>query len=140
MPSEPDAFIARFLNLIHASSDRRIFKDNGKNDRSSRSHHIFQIKVRTTDILGRPVESLLNIVDLAGSERRENPNAEEDRRKSSDRQMTNTGGDRGPRGAPGKRQDGTSQPGKPRPPVGPASAAPASKSQSPLLANAPALL
>ena len=67
--------------MIHSSNQKRIFKDNGKNDRSSRSHHIFQIKIKTHDILGKYRESLLNIVDLAGSERRENPYAEEDKQR-----------------------------------------------------------
>ena len=47
----------------------RIFKDNGTNKHSSRSHHIFQIKIKQKDVLGKNLESLLNIVDLAGSER-----------------------------------------------------------------------
>jgi hypothetical protein len=59
-----------FLEQIRLSSERRIFKNNGINPHSSRSHHVFQIKIHTYDKMGKPCESLLNIVDLAGSERR----------------------------------------------------------------------
>lgn len=37
---------------------------------SSRSHHVFQIRIQTFDKLGKACQSFLNIVDLAGSERR----------------------------------------------------------------------
>jgi hypothetical protein len=40
------------------------------NEKSSRSHHVFQIKIHTFNKYSKPVESLLNVVDLAGSERR----------------------------------------------------------------------
>jgi hypothetical protein len=49
-----------------------VFRDNGLNEKSSRSHHIFQIKIHTYNKFGKPTESLLNVVDLAGSERRSN--------------------------------------------------------------------
>mmetsp|Transcript_9537 Transcript_9537/g.14592 ORF Transcript_9537/g.14592 Transcript_9537/m.14592 type:complete len:85 (-) Transcript_9537:489-743(-) len=45
---------------------------------SSRSHHVFQIRISTVDKLGKPQQSLLNIVDLAGSERRHAINFYED--------------------------------------------------------------
>jgi hypothetical protein len=57
-----------FLDQIEVSQSKRIFKNNGVNERSSRSHHVFQIKILSKNKLGRPHESLLNIVDLAGSE------------------------------------------------------------------------
>ena len=51
---------------------KRVFKNNGINPHSSRSHHVFQIRVNTKNKLGKPCQSYLNIVDLAGSERRSN--------------------------------------------------------------------
>ena len=57
------------LQAIKTSSSRRIFGKNGLNDHSSRSHHIFQVKVFGFDKLRKAQTSLLNIVDLAGSER-----------------------------------------------------------------------
>jgi hypothetical protein len=57
-----------FLDQIELSQSKRIFKNNGLNERSSRSHHVFQIKIDTFDKVGKRVQSLLNIVDLAGSE------------------------------------------------------------------------
>ena len=59
-----------FLNQIQISSLKRVFKNNGINPHSSRSHHVFQIRINSFDKLGKPQKSLLNIVDLAGSERR----------------------------------------------------------------------
>ena len=59
----------QFLQQIYISSQRRVFKNNGINPHSSRSHHIFQIRINSFDKLGKPQKSLLNIVDLAGSER-----------------------------------------------------------------------
>ena len=60
----------QFLDQIHISQRKRIFKNNGVNKTSSRSHHVFQIKIFTYDRSGKACESFLNIVDLAGSERR----------------------------------------------------------------------
>ncbi len=60
------------LQAIKTSSSRRIFGKNGLNDHSSRSHHIFQVKVFGFDKLRKAQTSLLNIVDLAGSERLRN--------------------------------------------------------------------
>jgi Kinesin motor domain len=60
------------LEAIKTSSSRRIFGQNGLNDHSSRSHHIFQVKVSGFDKLRKAQTSLLNIVDLAGSERFKN--------------------------------------------------------------------
>lgn len=61
-----------FLDQIDQSSKKRVFKNNGVNPHSSRSHHVFQIRISTNNKLGKPVQSFLNIVDLAGSERRSN--------------------------------------------------------------------
>lgn len=58
-----------FLKSIKYSASKRVFGENGVNNHSSRSHHIFQIKIHGSDKLRKPRESLLNIVDLAGSER-----------------------------------------------------------------------
>ena len=60
------------LAAVKLSSSRRIFGQNGLNDHSSRSHHIFQVKVFGFDKLNKAQTSLLNIVDLAGSERLNN--------------------------------------------------------------------
>ena len=60
----------QFLEYIKLSASKRIFSNNGVNERSSRSHHIFQIKIHGQDNRYEPYESLLNIIDLAGSERR----------------------------------------------------------------------
>jgi hypothetical protein len=49
-----------------------MYGQNGVNDHSSRSHHIFQVKVLGFDKLKKAQTSLLNIVDLAGSERFKN--------------------------------------------------------------------
>lgn len=64
--------IADFLNSIKLSAQKRVFGSNGINSHSSRSHHVFQIRINGTDKLRKPRQSLLNIVDLAGSERRIN--------------------------------------------------------------------
>ena len=61
-----------FMQQIIASRDKRVFKANGVHPHSSRSHHIFQIRINSLNRLGKPHKSLLNIVDLAGSERRNN--------------------------------------------------------------------
>lgn len=62
--------VNQFMQAIQKSQSKRVFKANAVNERSSRSHHVFQIKIDTFDIKnGRPVQSFLNIVDLAGSER-----------------------------------------------------------------------
>ena len=62
--------VEEFLELIKLSSEKRVFGQNGWNAHSSRSHHVFQIRITGSDNLGKPKQSLLNIVDLAGSERR----------------------------------------------------------------------
>ena len=71
-------FTENFRKQIKVSAQKRIFRANIKNDHSSRSHHIFQIKIFTPDKFGKIKESLLSIVDLAGSERLEKPYAAED--------------------------------------------------------------
>jgi len=63
---------AQFLEYIKLSSNRRVFSSNGMNEHSSRSHHIFQIKINGQDSRYESFQSLLNIIDLAGSERRAN--------------------------------------------------------------------
>eukprot|EP00347_Sterkiella_histriomuscorum_P015099 403358324 len=66
--------IQDFFKLIQISSSKRVFSNNGVNEHSSRSHHIFQIKIIGQNKCFDTVESLLNIIDLAGSERRSNIN------------------------------------------------------------------
>ena len=60
----------QFLDIIMMSQKKRIFKNNGVNKTSSRSHHVFQIRIQTFNNQGKPCQSFLNVVDLAGSERR----------------------------------------------------------------------
>ncbi|CDW75746.1 carboxy-terminal kinesin 2 [Stylonychia lemnae] len=64
-----------FLKLVQISSAKRVTSSNGVNEHSSRSHHIFQIKILGQNKSFESVESLLNIIDLAGSERRSNISA-----------------------------------------------------------------
>jgi kinesin family protein C1 len=59
-----------FLNYIKQSSEKRIFKSNGVNEHSSRSHHIFQVKIAGQNVRFEHFSSILSIIDLAGSERR----------------------------------------------------------------------
>lgn len=56
--------------MILQSQQKRIFKETGVHKKSSRSHHVFQIRIQTFNNKGRPCQSFLNVVDLAGSERR----------------------------------------------------------------------
>jgi kinesin family protein C1 len=60
----------QFLDFIKLSASKRVFSNNGVNERSSRSHHVFQIRIHGQDLRKGNFESLLNIIDLAGSERR----------------------------------------------------------------------
>jgi len=43
-----------FLQQIEESAKKRVFKNNGVNPHSSRSHHVFQIKVHSHNKLGKP--------------------------------------------------------------------------------------
>ena len=61
-----------FMQQVMTSSSKRVFKNNGIHPHSSRSHHVFQIRINSTDINKKHHKSLLNVVDLAGSERRSN--------------------------------------------------------------------
>lgn len=56
--------VNEFLVLIKQAQQRRVSGKNDYHDHSSRSHHIFQVKLTSNH-----KQSLLNIVDLAGSER-----------------------------------------------------------------------
>jgi hypothetical protein len=58
-----------FIMQIEASQSSRVFKNNGFNSKSSRSHHVFQIRINTLNKNNKRVTSYLNIVDLAGNER-----------------------------------------------------------------------
>jgi len=40
---------ADFIDLVKLSSSKRIFSNNGVNERSSRSHHVFQLKIAGLD-------------------------------------------------------------------------------------------
>jgi kinesin family protein C1 len=61
--------VSEFLNLIKQSYSRRIFGKNDHHEHSSRSHHIFQVRLNGRNKAQLPQTSLLNVVDLAGSER-----------------------------------------------------------------------
>ena len=64
---------SEFMEWVMISSQKRITKANAVHSRSSRSHHVFQIRINSQDPKGKkPKKSLLNVVDLAGSERRNN--------------------------------------------------------------------
>lgn len=77
-------FSKEFLAKIKQSTEKRVFRDNGKNSHSSRSHHIFQIRITHFESSQTKVVSYLNVVDLAGSERREKQaNATEDKENHS---------------------------------------------------------
>jgi len=62
--------LLEFLEYIKLSSRKRIFSSNGVNEHSSRSHHIFQVKIAGQNARYEQFSSILNIIDLAGSERR----------------------------------------------------------------------
>ena len=63
----------KFTNLVRLSAEQRIVQDNGKNDKFSRSHYVFYVKITHTERGGTQKTRTLSIVDLAMSERRENP-------------------------------------------------------------------
>ena len=71
--SKVKGFILKFTNLVRLSAEQRIVRDNGKNDQSSRSHYVFQVRITHNEQGVNQKTSTLSIVDLAGSERRENP-------------------------------------------------------------------
>ena len=55
--------------LIHQAHQNRTFEKTAHNDRSSRSHAVFQIWVTSLVDWSKKKVSMLNIIDLAGSER-----------------------------------------------------------------------
>ena len=57
------------MKFINSSTDSRINGSTKYNENSSRSHAIFQIKIKKINKLNVEIESIINIVDLAGSER-----------------------------------------------------------------------
>jgi kinesin family member C1 len=61
--------VEEFCDLIKLSYSRRVFAANGHHEHSSRSHHIFQVRLTGHNKSLQKQQSLLNIVDLAGSER-----------------------------------------------------------------------
>lgn len=70
---EPISCPRHLQSLIAQSHKNKTFKQTVHNDRSSRSHTVFQIWIQLTTHAGLKKSSLLNIVDLAGSERRGSP-------------------------------------------------------------------
>lgn len=60
----------RVFELFERASSNRRVASTEMNDRSSRSHSIFQLKLDgKNSVTGESVEGLLNLIDLAGSEK-----------------------------------------------------------------------
>ncbi|KAF8320684.1 P-loop containing nucleoside triphosphate hydrolase protein [Clavulina sp. PMI_390] len=57
------------LRFIQLGRDLRFTRSTSKNDVSSRSHSIVNIKIVQTSPRGTTIQSTINVVDLAGSER-----------------------------------------------------------------------
>ncbi|KAF8875354.1 P-loop containing nucleoside triphosphate hydrolase protein [Mucidula mucida] len=61
---------AHVRTLLHGAQSRRSVASTLMNERSSRSHSVFRLKISgTNEIVGERCEGWLNLVDLAGSER-----------------------------------------------------------------------
>ena len=65
---------AQIFQLLKKAEGNRVVADTMCNERSSRSHSIFQIKVN---------QSTLNLIDLAGSDRLNTTKVEGDRQKET---------------------------------------------------------
>lgn len=60
----------RVFELLKRATGNRCVATTDMNDRSSRSHSIFQLKISGDNtITGESLEGLLNLIDLAGSEK-----------------------------------------------------------------------
>ena len=55
--------------LLTVAQKRRTVAATMVNERSSRSHSVFTLRIRGTNVTGEKCEGCLNLVDLAGSER-----------------------------------------------------------------------
>ena len=73
--------------LMRTAEKHKTVKGTDMNARSSRSHTVFQLRIRACrELKGRPKELLhgsLNLVDLAGSERLDKSGATGDRLKET---------------------------------------------------------
>ncbi|CAL1537426.1 unnamed protein product, partial [Lymnaea stagnalis] len=60
----------KVLSLLRKASDNRAVAETKCNERSSRSHSVFQLRlVGNNSVTGESCKGMLNLVDLAGSER-----------------------------------------------------------------------
>lgn len=70
--------------LLYTASKNRAVAKTECNDRSSRSHSVFQLKITgRNEITGEVAEGVLNLVDLAGSERLKESKSTGDRLKET---------------------------------------------------------
>jgi len=70
--------------LLKRASKNRSVGSTEKNDRSSRSHSVFQIKISgKNSISGKSAQATLSLIDLAGSERLSSSGAEGQRKKET---------------------------------------------------------
>ena len=71
------------VSNFQASASRSV-GETKMNQRSSRSHFVFQLKLNGTNVFtGQETFGVLNLVDLAGSERLKNSEASGDRLKET---------------------------------------------------------
>lgn len=69
--------------LFNTAQRRRATASTMANERSSRSHSVFILRIRGTHLLGTTSSGVLNLVDLAGSERLNTSQARGDRLKET---------------------------------------------------------
>lgn len=73
----------QILSLLAKASEARATASTLTNDRSSRSHIVFQLRINATGPKNTELRGLLSLVDLAGSERVEKSQAVGDRLKEA---------------------------------------------------------
>jgi kinesin family protein C1 len=77
-------------NLLHIAASRRTVAATLMNERSSRSHSVFTLRVVGTNVsTGENCEGALNLVDLAGSERLNTSGAGNDKDRLRETQAIN---------------------------------------------------
>ena len=77
-------------NLLSHAQSRRTVHATLMNERSSRSHSVFTLRVNgTNSATGETCEGSLNLVDLAGSERIEKSGAQNDKDRLKEAQAIN---------------------------------------------------
>ena len=74
---------SEIASLLRRANAARTTHETNANDRSSRSHMVFTLKLTGTDAAGAEVRGVLNLVDLAGSERLSRTGATGDRLKEA---------------------------------------------------------